>query len=105
MPPDPGLVARVADALDQLGERTIRQKNIFGGRGFMRGGRAVVIVWHDNLLVKLARAEVNVALTEPGVTPFAPNGERPSASWVVIAADAVADDPDLQRWLRRALGH
>src|SRR3712207_5494274 len=49
---DPGLVARVADVLDSLGERRTRQKNVFGGRGFLAGKSTFVIVWGDGLLVK-----------------------------------------------------
>jgi TfoX/Sxy family transcriptional regulator of competence genes len=100
---DSGLVARVADALEQIGERGVRQKGVFGGRGFLRGSRAFAIVWNDGLLVKLTADDATAALREPDVTPFAPDGERPSATWVVVSADAVADDPQLAAWLRRAL--
>jgi TfoX/Sxy family transcriptional regulator of competence genes len=100
---DPGLVARVADALEQIGERGVRQKNVFGGRGFLRDSHAFAIAWGEGLLVKLTADEVSAALTEPGVLPFAPNGEQRSRSWVNVTADAVADDPDLAEWLRRAL--
>ena len=41
---DAGLAARVADTLAQLGERGVRQKNVFGGRGFLRGKSTFVIV-------------------------------------------------------------
>ncbi len=43
------------------------------------------------------------ALAEPGVTPFAPDGERPMSSWVVVPPDAMADDPELAEWVRRGL--
>jgi hypothetical protein len=39
----------------------------------------------------------------PGVTPFAPDGEKSMSTWVVVSADAVADDPELAEWLRRGL--
>ena len=51
MPFDPGLVARVADQMLQLGEHAVRQKNVFGGRGFLSGKSAFVIVWDDALIV------------------------------------------------------
>jgi len=100
---DAGLVARVSDALEQLGERGVRQKNVFGGRGFLRGSHTFAIAWDEGLLVRLTPDEASAALREPGVMPFAPNGERRSRSWVVVTADAVADDPQLADWLRRAL--
>ena len=103
MPPDQGLVARVADALGVLGERGARQKNVFGGRGFLLGSSTFAIVWDDSLLVKTPPADYAAALAEPGVTPFAPDGERPMGTWVVVAGDAIADDPELADWLRRGL--
>jgi TfoX/Sxy family transcriptional regulator of competence genes len=103
MPPDSGLVSRVSDALASLGERSARQKNVFGGRGFLLGKSTFAIVWDDALIVKSAKSEYPTLLHEPGVTPFAPDGESPMSTWLVVAADAIADDPELMEWLRRAL--
>jgi len=98
---DAGLVARVADVLEQLGERAVRQKNVFGGRGFLRGKTTFVIVWDDALLVKTRPDEYPRLLREAGVTPFAPDGEKPMSTWLVVAAEAIADDPELMTWVRR----
>jgi TfoX/Sxy family transcriptional regulator of competence genes len=103
MPPDSGLVSRVADALQTLGESTVRQKNVFSGRGFLIGKSTFVIVWNDSLIVKTAAGEYQALKAEPGVTPFAPGGERPMGTWLVVSADTIADDPELTEWLRRAL--
>ena len=54
-------------------------------------------------LVKAPPSEYAALLAEPGVTPFAPDGERPMGSWLVVAADAVADDPELAEWVARGL--
>src|ERR671934_983297 len=103
MPPDPGLVARVADALEQIGERAVRQKNVFGGRGFLVGRSTFAIVWDADLLVKTPPDEYPRALAEPGVTPFAPDDEKPMSTWVVVPGDSIADDPELVEWLRRGV--
>ena len=103
MPPDQGLVARVADALESLGERGIRQRGVFSGRGFLIGKKTFAIVWNDSLLVKTAASEYQSLLAERGVTPFAPGGERPMGTWLVVDAECFADDPELTEWLRRAL--
>lgn len=100
---DAGLVARIADALSALGERGVRQKNVFGGRGFLIGKSTFAIAWDDGLIVKAAKAEYPALLKEPGVTPFAPDGEKPMSTWLVVADHAIADDPELQEWLRRGL--
>ena len=103
MPPDSGLVARVADALMALGERTVRQKNVFSGRGFLIGKTTFAIVWNDSLIVKTEKSRYESLKLEPGVAPFAPGGERPMGTWLVVSADAIADDPELAEWLRRGL--
>jgi TfoX/Sxy family transcriptional regulator of competence genes len=103
VPYDAGLAERVADVLAQIGERTVRQKNVFGSRGFLRGKSAFVIVWDDGVIVKVPAAEYDSALRLPGVQPFAPDGERPMGTWVVVSADAIADDPELTDWVRRGL--
>ena len=100
---DAGLVARIADALAQLGERGMRQKNVFGGRGFLSGKHTFVIAWHDALLVKTPPDEYPELLTRPGITPFAPGGERPMSTWVVVGAEVIADDPELQEWVARGV--
>ena len=103
MPWDRGLAARVADALPPLGAPHAHQKNVFGGRGFLLGKTTFAVVWDDGLLVKLASADYAPALAEPGVTPFAPDGERPMSTWVVVSAESIADDPELGVWLERGL--
>lgn len=100
---DRGLVARIEDGLAQIGEAGLRQKNIFGGRGFMDGKSAFVIVSDSDIIVKTARDEYDKCLTEPSVKPFAPDDERPMSTWVVVSSDVIADDPELAEWLRRGL--
>ena len=100
---DRGLVARIEDGLARIGERGIRQKNVFGGRGFMDGKSAFVIAWDSDLIVKTTPADYARYLAERGVTAFAPDGERPMSTWVVVASDTIADDPELVDWLRRGL--
>jgi TfoX/Sxy family transcriptional regulator of competence genes len=100
---DHGLVARISDALANIGERGTRQKNVFGGRGFLIGKSTFAIAWGEGLLVKTRTEEYEAFRAEPGVTPFAPDGERPMSTWLVVSADSIADDPELTEWLRRAL--
>jgi hypothetical protein len=103
MPYDPGLVERVDAALPRLGARGVRQKHVFGGRGFLLGKSAFVIVWGEGLLVKTPAGEYAAAGAEPGVTAFAPDGGRPMGTWLVVPAERVADDPELAEWVARGL--
>ncbi|HEX7123487.1 MAG TPA: TfoX/Sxy family protein [Gemmatimonadaceae bacterium] len=103
MPFDPGLAERVRDVLQRLGERAAREKNVFGGRGFLFLKTTFLIVWDDGLIIKTAPDDYEAALATPGVTPFAPDGERPMSTWVVVPTDLVADEPELEEWVRRAI--
>ena len=100
---DRGLAERVTDALERIGRRGVRQKNVFGGRGFLTGKSAFAIVWEDGLIVKCPPDEYQAALQSPNVEPFAPDGERPMSTWVVVAGDAIADEPELEQWLGRGM--
>lgn len=93
----------MADALMSIGEKGVRQKNVFGGRGFLVGKTTFAIAWDEGVIVKTPPAEYQTALAEPGVTPFTPDGDKPMSTWVVVASEAVADDPELIDWLRRGL--
>ena len=53
--------------------------------------------------MKTRREEYDRLLKEPGVTPFAPGGEKPMSTWVVVEAESVADDPELAEWVRRGM--
>jgi TfoX/Sxy family transcriptional regulator of competence genes len=100
---DAGLVERVADVLLQMGERGVRQKGVFGGKGFLVGKSTFVIVWGEGLLVKTRPEEYDALLAQPGIEPFAPGGEGAMGTWLVVPADAIADDPELTDWVRRGL--
>jgi TfoX/Sxy family transcriptional regulator of competence genes len=100
---DRGLAERVADVLTRMNVRGVRQKNVFGGRGFLTGKSAFVIVWDDGLIVKCPPSEYKAAVASPNVEPFAPDGEKPMSTWVVVAGDAIADDPELEEWLGRGM--
>ena len=100
---DRGLAERVADVLTRMRVRGVRQKNVFGGRGFLTGKSAFVIVWDDGLIVKCPPSEYEAAVASSSVEPFAPDGEKPMSTWVVVAGDAIADDPELEEWLGRGL--
>ena len=61
------------------------------------------MVWDESLLVKTTPDDYPQALDEPGVVPFAPGGERPMGTWVVVPPDALADDPQLVDWVERGV--
>ena len=88
---DAGLAERVADTLGQIGEHGVRQKNVFGGRGFLAGKSTFVIVREDGLLVKTPADEYPALLKQPGIAPFAPGALRSKAVLAVCKTYTLAE--------------
>lgn len=100
---DQGLLQRCLDVLSRIPGTPVHHRNTFSMRGLMVGRRMFAAVGEDALLVKLRPEEYDAALGTPGVEPFAPGGERPMGTWVLVSSDIVADDPELQAWLEAGL--
>jgi TfoX/Sxy family transcriptional regulator of competence genes len=99
---DEGLLQRCLDCLNGLGERGVRDKNVFGMRGLLRGKSMFAAVGESSMIAKVPAAEYDAALQQPGIRPFTPGGQK-LGTWVEIGADVIADDPDLREWLAAAL--
>ena len=99
---DRGLLARCLDVLSGLGVGPIRNKNVFGMRGLLRGSTMFAALGDTSMIVKLRANEYEDALAEPGARPFMPMGQK-LGHWVELELDAVADDPQLRNWLEAGL--
>jgi hypothetical protein len=94
------LVDRVRQAL--AGRHDVVEKPMVGGRSFMVGGRMVLGVAGDDLMVKLAGADYDAALRERNVRPMTLGG-RALKHYLLVAGAAVASDADLGKWIARAI--
>ncbi len=99
---DEGLLQRCLDSMAALGQPGVRDKNVFGMRGLMRGKSMFAAVGEASIVVKVPPVEYPAALERSGIRPFSPGGQK-LGTWVEIDADAVADDPDLREWLATGL--
>ena len=99
---DEGLLQRCLDCLAATAAGPIRDKNVFGMRGLMRGKSMFAAVGESSIIVKVPPGEYTGALTMAGVQPFSPGGQK-LGTWVEIADDAIADDPELRLWLETGL--
>ena len=93
---DEGLAERVRDVLPKLPE-----KRMFGGVAWMERGHLVAGVWKDSLIARVAPDETPKALKESGVSAFDVTG-RPMKGWVLVDAEAVAEEPELKAWVDRS---
>jgi TfoX/Sxy family transcriptional regulator of competence genes len=95
---DAALAERVRDRLrDAVG---VTEKKMFGGLAFLTYGNMTVGVRGDDLMVRIAPADTEAALAEPGVRRFDITG-RPMRGWILVAGEAL-DDPALDAWIGRA---
>ena len=99
---DEGLLQRCLDCLATTNAGPVRDKNVFGMRGLMRGKSMFAAVGESSIIVKLLPGEYADALALPGVQPFSPGGQK-LGTWVEVADDAIADDPELRAWLETGL--
>jgi hypothetical protein len=99
---DEGLATRVWDL---LGDRPgLVEKKMFGGLAFLLYGNMACGVRGDDLMVRMDPDVSDAALAEPGVRPFDMTG-RPMKGWLLVSADAHAEDDDLRRWVGRGLSY
>lgn len=95
---DEGLAERIRDLLPKAAE-----KRMFGGVAWMERGNLVAGVWEDSLIARVAPEETAKALKEPGAKPFDVTG-RPMKGWLLVEAEAVAEEPELKAWVERSRG-
>ena len=58
----------------------------------------------EDLIVRLAADTAESVQGEPGARPFDLTG-RPMKGWLMVAADVLAEDDDLRRWVDRGVAY
>ena len=100
---DEALAQRIRDLLN--GEPGLTSRKMFGGLGFMVEGHMAVAASHSgDLLVRVDPATGAQWIDGERVNPMEMRG-RPMTGWLLVAADAVADDQALQVWVDRGVAH
>ena len=103
MPYDEGLAERIREHVPKATER-----KMFGGVGWMEHGNLVVGLMAegsmsnvDALIVRCPPEATKAVRKEKGVRPFTMRG-KPMDGWVLVEAEAVAEDPELKAWIDRS---
>ena len=87
---------------DQLVEKSITEKRMFGGWAVMWRGNLLAGVIGDDLVARVRPAAMSEALALRGARPFDFAG-RPMKGWLYVAQGALEDDSDLCMWIERCL--
>ncbi len=97
---DEGLALRVRGAMGEV--PGVVEKRMFGGLAMLVHGNMAVGVGGDALIVRCAIDDFAQLLEEPGAQVFDMTG-RVMRGWLLVDAEAIAEDEDLQRWVRRGV--
>ena len=97
---DEGLAERVRDLFDSAPD--VVEKKMFGGVAFMVAGNMACGIIGDELLVRVARDDYDSTLALPYARQMDMTG-RPMRGFVVVDAEGVAEDADLEEWVVRGI--
>jgi hypothetical protein len=97
---DEALAARIRHTLAR--RKSVEEKKMFGGIGFLLHGNLLVGVWKNSLVARVGPDGYDDALIEPHVREFDITG-RPMTGWVLVEPEGVEEDEQLHGWVQRAL--
>ena len=97
---DEGLAERVRDLFD--GAPDVAEKKMFGGVAFMVAGNMACGIIGDDLLVRVARHDYDSTLALPFARQMDMTG-RPMRGFVVVDAEGLAEDAELEEWVDRGV--
>ncbi len=100
MPFDQFLADRIRTAIGR--KKNITERKMFGGVGFLLKGNMLVGVWIDSMIVRLGSEDGEIALRERHVKAFDITG-KPMKGWIMVAAEGVGSDDEVQGWVQRAV--
>ncbi len=81
----------------------VERRRMFGYPALFVGGNLVTGLFQDRWMIRLAAADLAELLALPGAAPFSPMPGRPMKGYAVLPAEVLADDAELEAWIRRAI--
>ena len=93
---DEQLAARIGDVLAP--RSGVSERKMFGGIAFMIEGNMAVGVVDEDLMVRLAPEEAELALKEDGVRPMDFTG-KPMKGFIFVGPEVTAEDNALAGWI------
>jgi TfoX/Sxy family transcriptional regulator of competence genes len=84
------------------GLKSLSEREMFGGIGFMIAGNMACGINGEDLIVRVGPDAYDAALQQEGVQPFDMTG-RPMRGWVVVRGSALTSDADLDHWIQKGV--
>ncbi len=98
---NPALEDRIATA---LADHQCVTKRMFGGLCFMLRGNMLVGTFRDGFMARISKSSHADAIKLPGASPMEMKGQV-MEGFILVKADAVADDNALRKWIGMALDY
>ena len=100
---DEALAARIRDLVGA--EPGVSEQRMFGGLAFLvDGSMAVAASREGRILVRVDPAEADPLLDDPRVEPMEMRG-RAMKGWLLVDAEAVGSEEQLEGWVRRGVAY
>jgi TfoX/Sxy family transcriptional regulator of competence genes len=80
----------------------VTEREMFGGIGFLLGGKFVAGVHRNELMVRVPAADHDALAREKGARTFEMAGRPPMKGWMLVDPKAVSSSPALKRWIDRS---
>jgi len=97
---DEGLGERVRALF--AGAPDVTERRMFGGLAFLVAGHMACGIIGDDLLVRVTRADYDAVLALPHARRMEFTG-RPMRGFVVVDAEGIAEDDELEAWVDRGV--
>ncbi len=97
---DEGLGERVRTLF--AGAPDVTERRMFGGLAFLVAGHMACGIIGDDLLVRVTRADYDAVLALPHARRMEFTG-RPMRGFVVVDAEGIAEDDELEDWVDRGV--
>ena len=82
--------------------RGVTEREMFGGIGFLLGGKFVAGVHRNELMVRVPVSEHDVFVKEKGARTFEMTNKPPMRGWMLVDPKALATAPALKKWIDRS---
>jgi TfoX/Sxy family transcriptional regulator of competence genes len=80
----------------------VTEREMFGGIGFLLGGKFIAGVHRNELMVRVPAAEHDAFAKEKGARTFEMTGRPPMKGWMLVDPKTVASTPALKKWVERS---
>lgn len=99
---DEGLAERLRECFNDVFD--VDEKRMFGGLAMMVNGHMCVGIVKDALMVRVGKENYQAALEKPHAREMDFTG-KPLSGFVYVLAEGIAEDDDLQRWVKQGLDY